>query len=113
MLGKLGTPLDREENLIDLLQYSIISDAPADKIEVPPDDHQKIVEVVSQPTGQLADNLHFLCLVQQRFRALTDRDLVGQSSSGLSQVIARLSQLAQVCNNSTNDPAIRVAGEGR
>jgi len=63
LLGQLGAPLNREENLIDFLQYSIISNTPADKIEVPPDDHQKIVEVVSQPTGQLADDLHLLCLV--------------------------------------------------
>ena len=65
------------EDLIDLLQYPIITNAPANQVEVSPDDHQKIVEVVSQPPVSWPTTSIFCAWCSSASRALTYRDLIG------------------------------------
>ena len=76
LLCQFCPALHRRQNLIEPFDHVIVADASANEVEVASYDHQKIVEVVSQSAGQLAHDLHLLCLVQERFGALAYRDLV-------------------------------------
>ena len=73
LLRQLGPALDRRQHLIKPLDDVIVADAPADQIEVAANDHQEIVEVVSQAARQLSDDFHFLRLMQKRLGALAAR----------------------------------------
>ena len=61
---------------------------------------------MSQPAGQLSDNLHFLCLVKKRLGALTHRNLIRQPYAGVSQILSALAELAQVRDNTANDSSL-------
>ena len=52
-------------------------DPRANSLQVTRNDLQKVVEVVCNPTSQLTDRFHFLCLPERRLGALPVSDLGG------------------------------------
>jgi hypothetical protein len=51
LLRQLGAALDRYQNLIESLGDVFVAHSSTNEVEVSPDDHQEVVEVVSEATG--------------------------------------------------------------
>ena len=50
-MRQLGAALDRYQNLIDSPGNVFVAHAPTNEVEVSADDHQEVVEVVSEAAG--------------------------------------------------------------
>src|SRR5690606_8124366 len=67
-----GPPLRALHRTVDQADGSgILRNVLAQELQIAEDRHQKVVEVVSDPAGELADRLHLLSLAQQGFGALS------------------------------------------
>jgi hypothetical protein len=60
------------------------------QFQIARDDHQQIVEIMGDPTGQLADQIELLSMPERGLRLAAIGDLVGEAPVGLGELARSL-----------------------
>jgi hypothetical protein len=87
--GVLGGGLCVAEQLSQLCrrQFGDTVESLVNQFQISRDDHQQIVEIMCDPTGQLTDQIELLGVPECRLRLSPLGDLVGEAPVGLGELV--------------------------